>query len=147
MSTQDGRVRIELDKPRAIKLDLNAMASFEDIMDMSIPYLLLQVQRAAMQDPIEATRVIGFRHVRALLWAGLLHEEPNLTLREAGNLVEKAPGGTAMDRMMYVQNKVMEAFGAAELPEDPNVPTAAQKNAPDDGTGRPSKKQPTARSA
>lgn len=138
---QEGEVSIQLDKPRVLRFGLNAMAEFEDVMDLSLPYLLSQVQEVAKDDPAKAAKVFGFKHIRAMLWAALLHEDSGLTLNQAGDLVGHARGSGMFEKVTYVQGKVMEAFAAMQNPMDPNVQEAAQESARESGTGRPSKKQ------
>lgn len=89
---QKGMVAITLDKKRNLKFDLNAFAEIED---------LLGVPMSRMSE-IE----MGMKTVRTLLWAGLLHEDEALTVRQAGSLV-------TMENMEEVQKAIGEAFTAA----------------------------------
>lgn len=66
-------VLIELDKPRNIRLDTNAIALVEEVLDKPIDEF--------------GTR-FGVREIRAVLWAGLLHEDKSLTLEDVGNLID-----------------------------------------------------------
>lgn len=60
-------VEIDLDKPRHLRLDLNAMCEFERVAGK--PFF--EINRS-MQD------------TRILLWVALIHEDPDLTQEEAG---------------------------------------------------------------
>ena len=59
---------------------------------------------------------IGFRTTRALLWAGLIWESPQLTLEEAGELIDAVPesaaDGSISGHLQYVLERVMVAQGA-----------------------------------
>lgn len=89
---QRGYVAIELDRPRKLRYDTNALAELEDVMGKPITQLT------------ETT--VGVKALRAMLWAGLLHESPDLTIREAGELMDYAD-------MKTIAEKVTEAIGLA----------------------------------
>ena len=58
---------------------------------------------------------IGFSTIRALLWAGLLWEEPTLTLEQAGSLIDYVPEDEASEihvRARYVADRCLRAFTA-----------------------------------
>ncbi len=63
---------------RTIKFTLNALAELEDKFG--------SVQAAF--DKLEKEN--SMKALRAILWAGFLHESPNLTEREVGNLIDIA---------------------------------------------------------
>lgn len=67
-------VKIMLDKPRTLKFDLNALAAFEDTTGKSF---------------LRGLSLSGLttKDLRALIWAGLLHEDPALTLEQVGAMV------------------------------------------------------------
>lgn len=65
---------------RRIRFDVNALIDLEDALNIDI-----------MERPesiVELFEKPTLRRIRTLLWAGLLHENPNLTLREAGALID-----------------------------------------------------------
>ena len=64
---------IELDKPRNLVLDLNAMARFEEVTGKNV--------FGGGLDKLSA------KDTRALLWASLVHEDPKLTLEQVGKLI------------------------------------------------------------
>lgn len=69
---RNSEVIINLDKPRSLRFDLNAMAAYEDATGKSA---------FAIGDNISATSI------RALLWASLIHEDKTLTLEQVGSLI------------------------------------------------------------
>ena len=89
---QKGIVSIELDKKRTLRYTLNALAEIEDVL--GVP--LSQMSELEM----------GVKTVRTMLWAGLLHEDENLTEKAVGNMVD-------FGNLEYIQTKVSEAFSAA----------------------------------
>jgi hypothetical protein len=82
-------VELELDKSRNIRYDLNAFAEIEDKLGITM---------AELPDV-----KVGMKTIRTLLWAGLIHEDENLTESAVGKLVDP-------DNLKYVQEKVVEAF-------------------------------------
>lgn len=89
---QKKMVAIELDKARNLYYNLNAIAEIED--KLGIP-----LSKMGEVD-------LGVKSIRTMLWAGLIHEDPELTEVEVGNLVD-------FENISYVQEKVGEAFAAA----------------------------------
>lgn len=69
---RNSEVIINLDKPRSLRFDLNAMAAYEDATGKSA---------FAIGDNISATSI------RALLWASLIHDDKTLTLEQVGSLI------------------------------------------------------------
>jgi hypothetical protein len=108
-------VAIELNgKTRRLRYDLNAFADLEEKLDSA---------------PTEfEEKLNSFTAVRALIWAGLTHEEPELTEREVGQWI--GPGGLAMaDAIDKVRQALEEAFGD----ENPPMPRPRARKA---GTGK-----------
>lgn len=87
-----GYIDIELDKPRRLKFDMNALAELEDVIGKPVSQL--------NQD------TVGIKELRAMVWAGLLHEEPKLTIKGAGDLIQ-------LDRIKEITKKVTEALTIA----------------------------------
>jgi len=83
-------VPIELDKSRSLYMDLNAMVKFEEATGKRIFDQELWV-------------AISARDVRALLWACLLHEDPDLTVEQVGSMID-------FSNMNDVIAKLQEAF-------------------------------------
>lgn len=73
--SQNGRsVLVTLDKERHLRFDINSLADLE------------QVQGRTLGDIMVGG--IGLDVTRALLWAGLKHEDSRLTVRAAGDLLQ-----------------------------------------------------------
>ncbi|MFD9628678.1 hypothetical protein [Peribacillus muralis] len=89
---QKGLISINLDKKRNIRFTLNALGEIEDAFGVPLSKI----------SEIE----LGVKAVRTMLWAGLIHEDEDLTEREVGNMVD-------FDNLEEVQAKVSEAFAVA----------------------------------
>lgn len=99
-------VPINMDKERHLRIDTNALIRIEDVLGKSIT---------------ELTTSMGVKEMRAIVWAGLCWEAPELTLAEVGDLIDTT------ESFEYVANKVTEAmnlaFGSkdsAAVATDPN---------------------------
>ena len=107
MSTARPEIKITLDKPRTMRLDLNAMALFEEATGKSLFNLNL-------------SKSLGAIELRALLWACLVHEDETLTLKQVG-------GWITTENMEEVARNANAALSnavgdAREKPADP-LPT------------------------
>jgi hypothetical protein len=67
-------VEIELDKLRHLRMDFNALAKVEEVTGKSF------LNGVSWQN-------MTVRDYRALLWACLIHEDPELTLEDVGAMV------------------------------------------------------------
>lgn len=91
-----GAIEITLDRPRRILLDFNALAEFEGATGRNALTMELWQQPTASD-------------LRALVWAGLLHEDPELTLKHVGAWM-------TFDKLITIQAGMGQALEAA-LPE------------------------------
>jgi len=98
------KVAIELDKKRHLVYDLNALSALEETYG-AVDQAFAEVEKGSA------------KAIRALLWAGLISEDPELTLTKAGMLV-------GLSGLTIVSNKILEAIEAA-LP-DPNQTAPSQ---------------------
>jgi hypothetical protein len=71
-----GAVSIELDQPRTIRMDFNALVLAEEKMGCKLD--LANVMSG------------GYKSIRTLLWAGLIADDPNLTEEQVGAMVGPA---------------------------------------------------------
>lgn len=85
-------VAIELDKPRTLRFTLNSLAEIEDRLGVSL----------AKMSEVE----LGIKSIRTMLWAGLIHEDKQITEDEVGEMVD-------FGNLEYVQEKVATAFASA----------------------------------
>ncbi len=110
-------------KKRSLRFDINALADFEQETGMGFGQLM-------------STRAV-FATARALLWAGLKHEDRVLTVEKVGTLLGKyiqAGGdiGTALTKA-FEAAKEQGAFGndaKDEASTDPNVQSQGEATDP-----------------
>lgn len=97
-------VKINLDKERTLLFDLNAMVEFEEATGKSL-----------MSG--ESLSNLGMKDIRALLWAGLVHEDEKITLKQVGKMVH-------LGNIEAISTSIESAFDAAmpEKKEDVNPP-------------------------
>lgn len=112
-----GHVGIELDRSRRIRFDLNAAAEAEEWLGKKFLELFIWNGRPvfdaadSQEEKLEKMlRHYGAREIRALLWAGLRHEDPSLTLRQVGELVElHGEGESSTQKFFWAFQKVFQA--------------------------------------
>ena len=85
-------VPIELDKPRRLLLDLNAMVNY---------------QKATGKDLWESGEKFSANDLRALLWVCLQHEEPTLTPIDVGKMVHTGNMKRVTETLMQVYSNAM----------------------------------------
>lgn len=88
-------ILIELDRPRHLKYDWNALSDADQKLDHHLFELIKDGK-------------ILFDTARVLLWAGLKHEDPTLTIEKAGTLTDIfiLKGNTPVD----LSGKIMEGL-------------------------------------
>lgn len=103
-------VWIELDKPRLLLIDFNAMAELHDATGRTVE------EAFQFDKPVEERKPPSLLFMRDLVWAGLLsgsdEKEKPLTAKQVGCLIQDYGAG-------YVFGKLTEAFAAAN--EDPQA--------------------------
>ena len=93
---------------RTLKYDLNAMAELED-------------KYGSVDAAFEAVNANSIKAIRCVLWAGLIHAEPELTERQVGSMIDMAYLANLVDTMG-------EAF-EADMPPVPEESGVADPNA------------------
>lgn len=118
-------VVIELDRPRRLRFDANALADLEGVMGMGLGRMMADDQ-------------MGIRTLRAMLWAGLKWEDRGLTLERAGRLImQYVEQGGSLPVLGVKMKDAMIAAGwmkAAPLTEEEEA-EAAEEPAPEDEEG------------
>ncbi len=102
-------VDIELDKPRKLRYDLNALCELEDRFDKPIMEILSGIGEK-----------MSIKLVRTLVWAGLIHEDEELTEKQVGTMVD-------MSNIMEVQEKLTEALSTSFSGKNPKGPVTKKK--------------------
>ena len=101
-------IEIELDKKRLLDFNLNALAAAEKAMTN------FWGVRTTMGNVL-SEGTIGAADTRAMIWGGLIHEDPELTLEQVGAMVR-------IDNLLYVQGKLMESLTAQGIVKPSAVP-------------------------
>ena len=83
---------------RTLKFDLNALAELED-------------KYGSVEKAMNKLDEGSLKAVRTVLWAGFIHESPELTETQVGSLID-------IDSLADVCTKIVEAFGQ-DMPEAP----------------------------
>lgn len=105
-------VAIKLDRERHLQMDLNAMIAFEEATGKSFL-------------DIASLNSMGPKELRALLWASLKHEDPELTLEKAGTLITAA----SLNEMAEIIATVVSPGGDSPLPGSGPTARPAQASA------------------
>lgn len=102
MSKVNPGVKIVLDKERTLLLDLNAMVRYEEVTGKSL-FKGIDLNN------------MGAKELRALIWACLVHEDSNLTLKDVGAWIN-ADNMTAFAQKLdaAVSNAVPEKKGDSD---------------------------------
>jgi hypothetical protein len=90
---------------RTIKFTLNALAELED-------------RYGSVDEAFKQLDNNSIKAVRCILWAGLIHEDPELTEQQVGNLID----------IQYMQD-LMASLGSAfdaDMPEPEELPETAE---------------------
>lgn len=104
-------VPIVLDRPRRLCFDLNALIALEEATGWDM-------MRGGVQ-----TASLKLKEVRALLWAGLLHEDPKLKQEDVGKLLHMGNIGEIGDIVMQAYGRSMpEATEAGKAEENQESP-------------------------
>jgi hypothetical protein len=128
MQDQRGYVTVELDRPRRLRYDANALAELEAVTGKSMGEIL------ALN-----TSELGMNLLRAILWAGLIHEDRGLLkipmdgVRLVGSWIAP-PGAEMLGRIQYLNEKIVEAFRLAFGDPEGNGVAGAQATPPLNGS-------------
>lgn len=98
-------VKVELDKERHLRLDFNALIAAEEATGKTF---------------MEMQENVGIRDLRAILWAGFLHEDPDLTEEQVGAMVHV---GNLSRIFEVVQEAIASSFPEGDGEKNPTTPT------------------------
>lgn len=125
------KVPIVLDKPRTLCFDCNALIDLGEELNVNLmaregwEQLLGKFETPAPKTMDETPEPVfvsaaSFRKVRAIVWAGLRHEDESLTIRQVGALLDPS-------NLKPVIEAYHKAFAATDVTEsgDPNAPKPA----------------------
>jgi len=99
-------VKITLDKERSLLYDFNALAALEE-------------EYGDIEKALDALARGSVKAIRAVLWAGLLHEDETLTVKQVGKMLMPADIGRVGDA---INEALRYAFPLAEGKNVENPP-------------------------
>lgn len=100
-------VPVMLDKERSLLFDLNAMADLED-------------KYGSMQKAMKSMTEGSIKAIRALIWAGLKHEDEALTERQVGAMLTMVDMEDVSMKLAEAMEKCMPAVPKAIKKPHPN---------------------------
>lgn len=92
-------VTVHLDEPRKMRFTMNSIAEAEALVGCTI---ILDGSEQNVFKQLKAGRG-NIRFIRALLWAGLVPDNPEITVDEAGELI-------TIDRLKEIQDGINKAL-------------------------------------
>jgi hypothetical protein len=102
-------VAIMLDRPRFLVFNLNALIALEEVTGQNMLDPSAWDKLFGTMRDEETQKVVGFRfsakNVRALLYGGLLKDDPTMTLEKAGELVTPDNFGEVVAAILRAQNR------------------------------------------
>ncbi len=110
-----GLIEVNLDRTRHLKYTLNAFIELDDMLGINI-----------LQNPQAFLTSLSAKTMRAFLWVGLIHEDPDLTLDAVGALIHMGNLGElnqAIQKAMTVA--LPEPEDATGEAADPNALAAS----------------------
>ncbi len=100
-----GHVDITLDRPRRLRLDHNALVTVEELIGKPISRIV-------------AGGELGFREIRALVFAGLRHDDRRLTLERVGELLDEyVAQGHDLAHVLDLVTRALEQSGIFNKPK------------------------------
>lgn len=103
-------VKIELDRPRTLRFDHNALADLDAELIRSLGKSMFSIFMDLKEEEDVPYELVGFAGTRLLLWSGLKGEDTRLTVSAAGNLIGEYKDG--LDGLMPIIWKALTDSGA-----------------------------------
>lgn len=113
MSLPRVKVPLRLDRDRTLVLSFNALCRAEEVTGCN--FLMGEVTFSSI------------RVMRALVWSGLLYEDPTLTLEEVGDMIETAGADEVSKAIINAYAKAMPDATGAEDDDDADPPKEEEK--------------------
>lgn len=107
-------MKVKLDRERELAIDLNAMCYFAEVRGYELWEVDLKRPKSA--------------DLRAMLWCALLKEDPQISLEEAGAMLDG-------ENMALLQTQLMGAIADSMPHKDDGPPNAASKLEAESGSG------------
>ena len=123
-------VSIQLDRPRKLRYDHNALADLDMALIRDFGKSLFAIFNSVDEETGVPFELAGFAGTRLLLWAGLKWEDPRLTVTGAGSLIGEFKGG--LEGLMVLIWQTLVDCGvlgdiSAKTENPPKAATALEK--------------------
>lgn len=105
-------VKVKLDRQRTLRLTMRGIMALEDETGLTLT------------EVGERVRAGSFRTIVAIVWAALLHEDPELTIEAAADLMDK---GDLTEIAEAAGRAMQEQFGGEDEPEGNRKAASAKK--------------------
>ena len=105
VKSKDIKITLNDGVERTIKFTLNALAELED-------------RYGSVDEAFKQLDNNSIKAVRCILWAGLIHEDPDLTEQQVGNLID-------IQYMQELMASLGDAFDA-DMPEAEKLPESTE---------------------
>jgi hypothetical protein len=103
-------VPIQLDKTRRLRFGINSICDLEELLEMPIMEIV-----PVLQD----TSKMKIQFIRGMLWAGLRHEDEDLTPRKCGAIIDDyLEGGGTLEDLFGKVSKAFTSSGLFKSEED-----------------------------
>lgn len=128
-------IRVTLDKPRTLILDFNAFVAYREQTGTELPddvaALFQRDEKGALvldkNDIPVPPRSFSTSQLRAITWAGLVHEEESLTIKQVGRFMTARNVGP-------LTLAIYQSLGGQEEPADPTPADATENPSPGAGS-------------
>lgn len=120
-----GDKTIMLDRERTLRYDFNALIEIEEKVGISPDELM--------------GRKLSMKEIRTLLWAGLVHEDTELTEVEVGAMIDMENLGQVLDDLMVAFGLSLEVVGGDD-PKNAQRGPKRSRQSRKAGTGSASRK-------
>lgn len=133
-------VIIELDRRRKIRFETNSLCELESVLKLNANEILvrwMEIQANSSRENV--LKVLSWTEARAFLWAGFLHEDDTLTLKQVGNLFAMAKdAGAGLQSFQIIATKIIEAIFLFLTGQEgrERIQAAMAENAPANGESR-----------
>jgi len=121
--------KITLDKERHLKYDLNAMIVFEELTGKDIIELFdgaFKKIKAAKEGKAVKGKIFSLADTRALLYAGLKHEDPALTQEKVGEMIDLYGIKPLSESIIIAYSKGNKKDEEPFLPKEPSAESISE---------------------
>ena len=121
--------KITLDKERRLKYDLNAMILYEELTGKDIIDIFNSVFKkikATEGGKPDKGKLFSLADTRALLYAGLKHEDPSLTLEKVGKMIDLYGIKPVNEAIIFAYSKGNKKDEEPFLPSEPSAESTSE---------------------